>query len=189
MRKIFLQKIFKNKRQTLSAGFTFIETVVAIGVLIVSVVAPLSLAAQGLRAARIARDQVIANYLAQEGVEFLRYTRDNNALIGRDWLTGFPAECFSETTCRINIFEGPSGTITTCNEKICPALRFQSTTGIYTYNEEESVDWSDTKFTRTITFSYGADSNREISAEVKVSWTDVITERSFTLNEKLFNWQ
>lgn len=189
MKKLFLQKIFKNKIPSLRAGFTFIETVVAIGVLIVSVVAPLSLAAQGLRAARIARDQVIANYLVQEGVEFLRYTRDNNALQGRDWLSGFPTECFAGSACRINIFDGASGSITTCDAGGCPVLQFQSTTGIYTYNDDEPSGWSDTKFTRTITFLYGAEPNREISAEVKVSWADVVTERSFVLREKLFNWQ
>ncbi|MCR4274956.1 MAG: hypothetical protein NUW02_02825 [Candidatus Campbellbacteria bacterium] len=170
----------------MNTGFTFVETIVAIAVLIVSVVAPLSLAAQGLRAARIARDQIVANYLAQEGVEFLRFKRDSGAITGTgDWLSVFPEGCFSPSSCTVDI---PQNTITKCegvNETVCPALQFDDATGKYGYEN----GWVDTKFTRTVSLSYGEDRDREISATITVSWNDVLVNRSFVLHEELFNWQ
>ncbi len=179
--------LFRNNGK-LSAGFTFIETVVAIAVLIVSVVAPLSLAAQGLRIARIARDQVIANYLAQEAVEFLRFTRDSDAINGNEWLESFPDDCFNGGSCVVDITDGADGTITACTGNrsgICPVIRFDETTGTYGYNE----DWSATRFTRTVRLTYGSDQDREISAQISVSWNDIVLERTYELHEKLFNWQ
>ena len=63
-----------------SKGFTLIETMVAISILMVAIVAPMSLAAQSLSAAYYARDQITAFYLAQEGIEVVRSVRDTNIL-------------------------------------------------------------------------------------------------------------
>jgi prepilin-type N-terminal cleavage/methylation domain-containing protein len=61
-------------------GFTFIETLVAITVLLVAVVAPMSLASDGIIASRLAQDQIVAFYLGQEGVEAVKNMRDHNRL-------------------------------------------------------------------------------------------------------------
>lgn len=61
-------------------GFTFIETLVAITILLIAVVAPMSLAQDGIVAARLAQDQIVAFYLGQEGVEIVKNLRDNNRL-------------------------------------------------------------------------------------------------------------
>ena len=62
------------------AGFTLIETMVAISLLMVALVAPMSLAAQSLTAAYYARNQITAFYLAQEGIEIVRSVRDANII-------------------------------------------------------------------------------------------------------------
>ena len=56
-------------------------------------------ASKGLAAALYARDQVIASYLAQESMEVIKNTRDNNLAAGRDWLTGIidSLNCTSST--------------------------------------------------------------------------------------------
>ncbi len=76
-------------------GFTLLETLVAISILIVAITAPLAIIAQALRSSYYARDQVTAYYLAQEAVEFLRNKRDNTGLQGgiesSEWLDSFEA--------------------------------------------------------------------------------------------------
>lgn len=63
-----------------SRGFTLIETMVAIALLMVALIPPMSLAAQSLTTAYFARDQITAFYLAQEGVEIVRSVRDANII-------------------------------------------------------------------------------------------------------------
>lgn len=58
----------KMKQQT---GFTLVETLVAITVLLVGVIGPLSIAARGIGDGLYARNQLAANYLAQEALEVI----------------------------------------------------------------------------------------------------------------------
>ncbi len=70
-------------------GFTIIETLVAITVLMIAVAGPLVVASKGLSGALASRDQMIASYLAQESMETIRNTIDNNLSQGLSWLNGF----------------------------------------------------------------------------------------------------
>ena len=76
MKSFHTQPQIKSNKQ----GFTFIETLVAITVLLVAVVAPMSLAQDGIIAAKLAQDQIVAFYLGQEGVEIIKNLRDTNRL-------------------------------------------------------------------------------------------------------------
>ncbi len=61
-------------------GFTLVETMVAITILTLAVSGAFLAANTALIAANISRDQLIASYLAQEGVEYARMKRDNTYL-------------------------------------------------------------------------------------------------------------
>lgn len=65
-------------KRTSKSGFTIIETLVAITILMVSVAGPLSIATKALSNARYAKDQMIASFLAQESMEYIKNLRDNN---------------------------------------------------------------------------------------------------------------
>lgn len=62
------------------AGFTLIETMVAITIITLAIAGPLVIANSAIVAARISRDQLTASYLAQEGIEYVRAMRDDNYL-------------------------------------------------------------------------------------------------------------
>lgn len=57
-------------------GFTLIETLVAISIMTIAIVGPMTTASRALLAAYTARDQLSASYLAQEGTEYVRLMRD-----------------------------------------------------------------------------------------------------------------
>lgn len=61
-------------------GFTLVETLVAIAVLLAVIVGPITLIAHGLFSASFSRNHLIASNLAQEGIELIRAVRDNNIL-------------------------------------------------------------------------------------------------------------
>lgn len=89
MRYISKKTAYKNK----SRGFTILETLVAIAILVLALTAPLAIVAQALRSSYYARDQVTAYFLAQEAVEFLRNKRDNaglqSATTAEEWTDSF----------------------------------------------------------------------------------------------------
>jgi Tfp pilus assembly protein PilV len=76
-----------------NAGFTILETLVAVTILMIAVAGPLTIAHRGLLAAAYAAQQVTASYLAQDAIEYVKNVRDNNhqklqTAPETDWLYG-----------------------------------------------------------------------------------------------------
>ncbi|MEK7184741.1 MAG: prepilin-type N-terminal cleavage/methylation domain-containing protein [Patescibacteria group bacterium] len=65
-----MKKINLKKMQ--NGGFTIIETLVAITILMISIAGPLTIAQKGLTASIYARDQITASYLSQELMEKIK---------------------------------------------------------------------------------------------------------------------
>lgn len=61
-------------------GFTLIETLVAITILLIAVVAPISIIGNSIHQIYYAKDEMLAINLAQEGIEMVRKIRDSNML-------------------------------------------------------------------------------------------------------------
>lgn len=175
----------------LPRGFTLVETLVAISLLTIAVVAPMSLTTQSLSSAYYARDQMTAFHLAQEAIESMRHIRDGNVLknaLGTqtDLLAPIPTD-------------GSRFTVDTRNDGIqaCPSLPLGcpplKTDGeLYGYGTENY--WTTTKFTRSVTAEFvrnedGSDNRDEVHVTVTVSWqTAGIQRRSFTISENMYRW-
>ena len=65
---------------SISAGFTLVETLVAIAILMIAVAGPLTVAEKGLSASIYARDQLMASYLAQDAMESIKNIVDTNEI-------------------------------------------------------------------------------------------------------------
>jgi type II secretory pathway pseudopilin PulG len=161
-----------------TSAFTLIETLVAISILIMALVGPLSIAEQSLRSAYYSRDQVTAFYLAQEGIEYVRGVRDQNYLTGQSWLNGV-TDC-QGAKCVVDF---PNFTHTLCPNNICPAVLISSSGGLF-----NQTSGTPSKFTRILTLTPVAGSPDQMIVGVTVSWTSGAISRTFTLNERLFNW-
>ena len=162
-------------------GFTLIETLVAISVLVVAVTGPLTLASQSLFAAVYAKDQTTAFYLAQEAVEMVRNKRDNNLLKSLDgqtvdWLAGIPLE----TSFQVDI---PNDTITECGGSCLDAkLRHNGT-----FYNTQSGDIS--RFGRNVVVTRNAELVDEAIITVNVVWqTGAYKERAIFLQTRIYNW-
>jgi len=70
------------------SGFSLLETTVAVAILIIAVVGPLTLASTSIKSFSQAKNGLLAASLAQEGIELVRNYRSSNVLGGRGWLFG-----------------------------------------------------------------------------------------------------
>ena len=191
-------------------GFTLVETLVAITILLIAIAGPLTIAAKGLNGAFYARDQIIAYYLAQEGIEYVRNVRDTNSLNHLNWITGGLASgsglnnCIN-SYCRINVLDqNPATSVSSCvsdttNNPLdsslhCKALTIDSGPGGDLYNYTGSTA---TQFTRDIIITNPDPSSsgiinlntHELQITSTVSWRSPLPDHSFSLTEDITNWQ
>ncbi len=158
---------FPSSSLSRSRGFTLIETLVAITVLLLAIVGPLQIAAQALFSAFYSREQITAYYLAAESIEYIKNSRDVMFLNdvfnedaspaeNSDWLLGL-AECVVQADtvgCAVNSKEpfmsgsslNPSAIVACETGSGCPPLRFDSTSGIWDYDSSHAPS----KFRRTV---------------------------------------
>ncbi len=95
----------KNFSKENSKGFTIVETLVAIAILMIAIAGPLTIAQKGLMASVYARDQSVATFLAQDAMEFVKNYRDNNIKQGRGWLAGL-VSCTPASYCNVDTTDG-----------------------------------------------------------------------------------
>lgn len=167
----------KTKTSNALRGFTLIETLIAISVLLLSLAGPLSIASQSLQSAYYARDQITAFYLAQEAVEYVRAVRYENYLAGSDWLQGI-SDCVG-AQCTVDF---PNFAHQVCSGPCSPVL-IGASSGLY---NQAAGDPS--IYTRAFTIETVPDTADEVVVSVTVSWRTGVLARSFEIREHLFNW-
>ncbi len=175
-------------------GMTLVETLVAISILAMSIVAPMSLTMQSLSAAYYSRDQVIAANLAQEAIEAVRARRDANILT---LALDSSAICGSEAgTPAIHLLCGiPIGQdfivdartnppeITLCSG-ICPNLKTDN--NLYGHDSSWTIT---TPFRRTVHAEYVGGAQDEIRITVTVDRTSSNRPPpSVVIEENLYRW-
>lgn len=166
-------------------GFTLLETLVSLAVFSVAIWGPVNLTLYAMRASYTARNQVVAFYLAEEAVEYIRNIRDTNGLAGDSWFD------YSGSKPKINQCFNRDCYIDTVTDNInpcggtCPFLKYDSSSGLYQYGSGV-----DTVFRRRISLnpSYNG---RPYEAEITVemSWIDIFVPKSFTVQEHIFDWK
>jgi prepilin-type N-terminal cleavage/methylation domain-containing protein len=118
------------------SGFTLVETLVAIAILMIAIAGPLTVAEKGLSAAIYARNQLMASYLAQDAMESIKNIVDSNELAkAKDnttlWLNGLSNySCISSSDspanfCTIDTTSN-TPTISLCTTNPCQALSLTS---------------------------------------------------------------
>ncbi len=121
-------------------GFTIIETLVAVTLLMIAIAGPLLIASKGLTSALYAKDQMTASYLAQEAMETIKNQKSNldyNDLLGSKFDT-FISKL--NTSCgdqyhRCDFDTITPGNFTNCGPSgaLCPL--FVSDKNIYSTND------------------------------------------------------
>lgn len=174
-----------------SAGFTVLESLVAILILSLSVSGVFSVVQQSLSQNIIAKDEIRAFYLAQEAIEIVRNRRDTNQLVlinlgTGHWLADIAQHssdpCYVGRICRA---QASDMSLTSCGSSwgSCENLRQNPTTLLYGYSSGNL-----TNFNREIQIEPIPSRPNEASVTVSVTWKKGIFEREFKVKTHLFNW-
>lgn len=176
-------------------GFSLIETLVAVVILVSAVVGPLTLAQRSIRSAVYVRDQVTASFLAEEAIEYIRSVRDANEHKGKNWLNGL-TNCVGQL-CMVDATQDTNNAFKKCDKKpplpyesTCELLAFDKVSGRYGF---KTLNWEDTRFVREVTIATiprgNNTSDKEAKIEVRVFWkTGDLPLRDSIVREYLYDW-
>ncbi len=167
-------------------GFTLIETLIAVLLLATAIVGPLTIASKGLSAALIARDQMVAFYLAQDAVEYVHFVRDSNKLADNPWLTNLDA-CTGANGC---ILDTTLGTVSACSGACSLINKYSPSNGVAYFSYTLGAV-TPQQFRRTVTLAAPATAEAtEKVLTVVVSWrAQSGVTRSISVRENIFDWQ
>lgn len=195
MKRNIFKKILK-----VSRGFTLVEAMVAISILLLSITGAFAVAQSSLQSTSYAKNRITAYYLAQEGLEYIRHLRDNNGLkmlsdkTGNiSWLEGFAENsddpCYFWYNCMVDTTGEYSPNPERCDDH-CPNLLLNTSTGQFQYVQKSST--VDSGFKRIINIRQQGGSlngNNEIVVVSTVSWNQNGVSKTLEVSENLYNWQ
>jgi prepilin-type N-terminal cleavage/methylation domain-containing protein len=198
------------KKATLQQGFSLVETLVAITILLLVIVGPLTISSSSVRSTAFASEQVVAFFLAQEGSELAQKARDDllleyftdtnsdpaiftpqNPDPWADFTTSATyATCYTQTNAGCGLMVNSNGSLAaprTCSTAADCLLYLDTGSGVtrsrYTYTSTANP----TIFNRTIKLArVGAN---EVSVISTVTWQSGFSrdEQKVTVQTSLFN--
>lgn len=154
-----------------NSGFTLVETIVAVGIIIIGLVSALTLVTNSLFYVSNIQDRLIAANLAVEGIEVVRNLRDMNWIQNAAWNNGL-ANGDYETAYNSTAVSSYSGS----------SLLFDSSSGLYNY-----ASGTGTIYTRKISITNL--SIYEIRVISTVTWQRRGVTYSNSAESHLFNWK
>ncbi|HOE15240.1 MAG TPA: hypothetical protein PLH82_00835 [Candidatus Paceibacterota bacterium] len=171
------------------SGFTLIESLLAIGVLIVGVLSAFILVVRSLSNIPLIQSRLIAANLAQEGIELIRQKRDTNYIQGLDWINGFNDQCICMDNSQLAdecyfVIDANSRTLKQYDND--DYLKFNKELGIYSYDTGEILPYF---FQRKIEICFPQqNNNKEMRIKETVYWKVKQNNYSLIVEDHLFDY-
>ncbi len=175
-------KLFFSKPNNQNRGFTLLESLIAITIFTVSILALLSVLSRGIASTTFSKNKIIASYLAEEGIEYVRNSRDTAMISGgtdKSAIWGaFRTSALSVcgTACYLN----DAHVLTACSGP-CPYLKYDSSAGVYNY-----TTGTNTSYARSLVIT--SPSVNELKITSGVSFLHGSATHSLNFVDNLFNW-
>lgn len=187
---------YLSTQKNTEAGFTILESIISIFILLTAITGPLVYVTSGFKAARSAKYQMIAYYLGSETIEQIKFYRDSNEGNIDWWQLGIPNASLSNPNQNnfdwnpaTESFFGCGNTNGTGDGHECGELYVNSVTGKYSYDTTGDNEIS--IFTRDVKrYVKVLDTDDEYAVTMTISWLD---ERGITgsidITEHIFGIQ
>ncbi len=183
--KIFIFSFFSFISARERGGFTLLETIVALALIVSALMGPFALASRGIFGAKFSRSKIVALNLSQEGIELIRQMRENNILSGAQWrgLTGTcGVKCtrLQDGSYQPDVYTSASGSTPPVSTNA--PLLFDAAGGLYSQTSGTA-----TLFTRVVDIS--TPSVDQMRVRSTVTWVESGISRRIQLEATLYNWQ
>ena len=170
----------KETKKNNNKGFTLLETIIAIFVISVGLVGVAAIIFQIFALASISSNDLIASYLAQEGIEIVRNIRDGNWLEQRNnpailWTDGLTFGQWEGDFTNMQNLTPWTGAGRHLNIDV---------NGFYSH-----ASGTPTRFQRKITISEGPAPGESINVRVEIFWSERGRDHRFESQTKLYNWR
>ena len=195
---IFTNHHTRKKFITSNKGFSLVETLVAITLLLLIMVGPLAITSRTSSSATFASEQVVASFLAQEGLEIVQKARDDTVLsstfLGGTQATAWTnfvsaySSCVSSDGCRIELDSAGAVVAPQSCSTIANCLLYLNTaSGARSMYTHSSAGLTATPYTRVIKIT-SVNSN-EVKVESIVTWRtgSLIANQRVRLESALVN--
>ncbi len=176
-----------------TTGFTIIESLVAISIMLGAITGPLTLANNSISNAVSSKQQLEASYLGQDLLEYIRWVRNTDGFNG--FLGQLGTLCTVSDPCAVDTtkdtFTGPTGSDSalkgSCvNPLICALYYDNSIGGTHQYGHDVTLGVP-TAFSRSLAVTRV--SGDEFTASVITTWKTPAGVRAVTLKENFLNWK
>lgn len=180
----------KKNLQTIKSthrGFTLLETLFAVIIFSFALVSLMTIAGKGVVATSSARDQLTAEFLAEEGIETVRNVRDSNYVNNiTPWDTGFN-QCLNGSSCDVDYTAPGKPTIIACGTGGCDGRILYNNLGVF---RPDAGGTNPTTFWREITIeNIGGGNGKQEVVKSTVHWKQKNINRSLTLTTYMADWQ
>jgi type II secretory pathway pseudopilin PulG len=175
------------------SGYSLVEVLVAITILMLSIVGPITIASKSMQSAQYARQQTTAFFLAQEGISIANTIRNDTGVTAYwdtsvtswSWTTNPAlAPCFDPDGCDIDFRDASlTSNVVNCSTVANCLLRFDAGAARAAY---QHVSGTNSPYTRVLTFTLDGDEVRVVS---RVSWDSTLMggTQEVELTTSLFN--
>lgn len=173
-------KFFRNKK-----GFTLLEVVISLGLLIMVFGGVTGLAILSAEAERSSKNNLIAAYLAKEGQELVRYKRDLNYI---QTISPFDSIAIETDNTAYNFtidYDLTIASVANPDVKLAPALEIVN-------DFYDNADGTDTIFKRLVTTTYHQASGllpARVDVLVEVYWKQDNKSNTYSLSSELTDWR
>lgn len=184
-------KAYRKSRIANRAGFSLVETLVAVAILTTGLTAALSLLSFTLRTVQVTSNALVAAHLAAEGVEVIRNIRDENWLRrdnsaapepARSWRAGLDKGVYEvqyDTELPLTVHSDRLLEISSEGRYCYACAGPASPAAIFRRKIEIDPD----------PLPPGFDTARQLRLRVSVSWTDQIKTREVAVEDILYDWK
>lgn len=170
-------------------GFTLLEMLFAVIIFSFALISLMGIASKGVIATATARDQLTAQYLAEEGLEVVRNLRDSNFLefaTDTPWLTNI-GQCSENNPCDIEYSQSNQPVLKQCSGSgACSALSEGG--GVFRSPDDGAIG-EPTTFSREIYVTGDGLPGNQRKVVSTVRWNQKTFKRSFTIDTYISDWQ